>query len=1041
MSNKLFSFFNRGTINQNNTTIMSTTVVTLISSIRNCFFEGRISEAIQSLNEAKQEHEQHNEAKYQLLILETEFFLLLQRFDKANEKLNYLEKNFLSLLSGAFYEMKATLLSLKKNDIEYWKCIEILKHEFITIEIKNEYFEIIFYLNSGNIQEAQKIFNNTYTQNTPLKELDKQAIFLGVQIYSTLALQSNNNLFFTKAQECFHIYLQKGNVNYFEHLEISNLNSTEALNKYFQNIDYDKTIFQKFSELLEKIQHDYSFFSDNYKNALQNRQLHCYYFTNKPKFYTYYLKFNELDKDLINFVHFQFKEPDIQKIDAIKKRVIEKKEPELLIRYLEYLSIDQPNQVTSFLKSNPNFLQNNKAFHIYTDVLIKHNPLSLNELIKESSKRQHLTDIDALTFLKLQQYQNSSLTQEQIKHLFKIQQSADEKILISQLTLDLLGKNNQSQLYLSIGVELQDFSYLLDQTLRICINDSILRMNDFEAFLKKIHRPINDTLVGYVFLKFEKLRASVEYFSKGWKENNLSNANKISIASTVLHHSLQYFLINNRRDECRITPEQCLLFRGFLEEQYSQCTLSEIVILAHFMIVIESSFDKGFLYLNQQLLNTNLDKLSEQEKTLLSELYFEFILNEKKLPNNIPTNLVLKNKNKLIVNKSQYPRISSSYCIKQLDPNNFELIKHDSSYDSFSLFHQICKLFIHSIKTNTFRSISISLNDPMSSIKPFLIQNSESQKQKFKVYFKGNAISFHQLVGEYKAYFDLIPHLLESKKTLFDTGQSLIIKNCKKILTLSSIIFLNNLKELEGVLKRHDIYIQQTTIDWLSSFIDELDKTDKIMTLFSVGGGVFRNIRSKNDLQHDKENLIKLAKTIIDFSEDRIIYDRDEILDFVGATHMLAPEIGIQEYRALSFAYNHNYQIISEDRIFYTLANELKLNPIISSNSMSLINFKLKIENNNLQFYKNLHQQGYRPLFDKQIIINFIASIVEKNTNLAATIKNNDALHFIIFIAKEYNWLDFLEQFYEIHYKFYIPMRSAPPKDLIAKNIEILLKY
>jgi hypothetical protein len=47
----------------------------------------------------------------------------------------------------------------------------------------------------------------------------------------------------------------------------------------------------------------------------------------------------------------------------------------------------------------------------------------------------------------------------------------------------------------------------------------------------------------------------------------------------------------------------------------------------------------------------------------------------------------------------------------------------------------------------------------------------------------------------------------------------------------------------------------------------------------------------------------------------------------------------------------------------------------------------------------------------------------------------------LFIVANEYGWLDFSKVYYDKHYKFYPPMKSPPPKDHIALNIEALLGF
>lgn len=88
----------------------------------------------------------------------------------------------------------------------------------------------------------------------------------------------------------------------------------------------------------------------------------------------------------------------------------------------------------------------------------------------------------------------------------------------------------------------------------------------------------------------------------------------------------------------------------------------------------------------------------------------------------------------------------------------------------------------------------------------------------FVRYSNGKEIGFYPLSkSNYSNYFTLIPYLLEHNEFNFNAGQiNYKLPEVKKILTLSSIIFLNNLSLLEQILEREDIYIQRTTnpIGW-----------------------------------------------------------------------------------------------------------------------------------------------------------------------------------------------------------------------------------
>lgn len=69
----------------------------------------------------------------------------------------------------------------------------------------------------------------------------------------------------------------------------------------------------------------------------------------------------------------------------------------------------------------------------------------------------------------------------------------------------------------------------------------------------------------------------------------------------------------------------------------------------------------------------------------------------------------------------------------------------------------------------------------------------------FVRYSKGKEIGFYPLSqSKYSNYFTLIPYLLDHKEFNFRAGEiNYKLPKIKKILTLSSIIFLNNLNLLE----------------------------------------------------------------------------------------------------------------------------------------------------------------------------------------------------------------------------------------------------
>ncbi|UQB41795.1 hypothetical protein JX580_08975 [Thiomicrospira microaerophila] len=1043
MFNKLTSWINLGTINQENI-ILPTTVKTLISTIRSNFFDGEIQSAIDALKDAKEEHQQNIGAKYHLLVLEAEIKFQLKNFEKVSELLDYIDNHFQECLDGKFFEMKASLLSLQGNRKEFNLSIVRIKNEFADTEIEDEYFEILFNLNSGNYQKAKTLFEHSYQDVSTDKngQLSKKTCHLGALIYQNLYNQKRDDEHFEMAKKYFDC-LGNEELNFFEQFEKAKFHSFREVDCY---LNHFKPLNESFSSTLvyfNKILKGLSYFEHDYRNIIINHYLHCLFFTDIEAFFNEYPKYRSDEIDIVNFVHFHFN-PNQEKLEntVIQNRLIEQNEPELLIQYLDRTSQTDPNIVRDFLESNKSFLEDPKAFNIYTNTLLNNNFANLEDVYKEAEQRKGISEIDYLTFLEIEHRKNSSLSKKQIKKIITIQKSAAQKQLVSDISLNLLALNNQSKEYLSIGSELKGNTFILEKILQICLEDKELLFSDFEKFISQSFPSINHILVGNIYLKFGKLSKAYNQFSIAWQSESSQTNFKLNIASNTLYQcSLRYFLINNEQNSSRINVQQDSLFRAFLEEHYDKLTIRQIVEMSFFMIVVEKSFNEGFKYINKKLLSAPISEVDDDTKHILVSIYFYTIINKINIGIDTPSNIVLKKEDQFFLSLNQYDQIDESFSIELLPREEFELEILGDEYETNSLFHQICNLFIYEMQSDYFIRLDVSKSDPIADIKPLLIQQAKSQANKLDIYNSGGNISFHQLVGEYKKYFGLIPHILENPNTSFDAGKCRIVSNKNKIITLSSIIFLDHIDELDNVLTRNDVYIQQTTIDWLSSFIKELSVTDEIMTMFSDGESIFREIHTKSDIEENKIRLLSLARKVRKSFQSRIIDDREEVLEFSESFEMFVPLMGILEYRALSYAYNNDFQVISEDRIFEIITESTNLAPTLSSNSLALIDVKKKFEDNEIEFYESLHQKGYRDLFDQVNVRFFISKLVVASPNLETTIQNSKILRFILNIAQNYHLLGFLVNYYENNYKFIAPMIAPPERDFIAVNIEDIFKF
>ena len=130
-------------------------------------------------------------------------------------------------------------------------------------------------------------------------------------------------------------------------------------------------------------------------------------------------------------------------------------------------------------------------------------------------------------------------------------------------------------------------------------------------------------------------------------------------------------------------------------------------------------------------------------------------------------------------------------------------------------------------------------------------------------YSNGKEIGFWSLSKGYDKYFNLIVQLLEDENLNFNSCRvNFKDKNTPKLLTLSSIIFLNYWNKLDEVLKREDVYIQKSTFDYLLKYKEKLNKEDELLYLSEGNGLIYKNIITKEQIEFFLDNLKKIINNI-----------------------------------------------------------------------------------------------------------------------------------------------------------------------------------
>ena len=167
---------------------------------------------------------------------------------------------------------------------------------------------------------------------------------------------------------------------------------------------------------------------------------------------------------------------------------------------------------------------------------------------------------------------------------------------------------------------------------------------------------------------------------------------------------------------------------------------------------------------------------------------------------------------------------------------------------------------------------------------------------------------------------------------------------------------------------------------------------------------------------------------IIDDTKATLLYEE---------SFSVSENIGIQEYHAIAFSFQENYQIITEDRMLEVIFQVLKFNPTMISNSLSLLK-KEEI----LDLGIILHKKNYKYVFDitivKSLLNNLTNTLIYKDIRVnGLSIKNINLLK----ILDDYGFLEKIKEIYLHHYGVRYPKVVLPKQDRLSKNIKYILEY
>jgi len=1030
MKNSIFSIFQRGDNTQHNTTIYDANIDVPLKRIDKDFNEGNIKQAHDDLNSLLEDNNSNPKIKYQLLIKKISFLFSLRRYDEARKLLGNVEKNYSDFIDISYEELKLIEISLEKEEQAFFDLVDKIIAES-TKPLNRTKFKLMYYLNTRDTIKAKEIFENLEESIQQSKEY----ALMGGYLYSDLNDYKKADLF-------YQIALSQ-NISFLDKSTIVGFYGTDIINKHMYglklNDSYNQTLLE-YEKIIATILNEEEYFNTEYIENLKINYLFSLGLLNNIK---KYIEFYGQVADVENiFIHHYFNWCNLTQtlVDhkLVQEKIIQNKS-ELLLYYCSLLERENEDakKVILFLEKNEKYIFGNQyifLFYIRAKVFFKD---ALGDRFRGFSAVKKYENIEyLLAYLSITD--QSSYSDEDIKKLIKFAMNESQipkRILES---LDILMQSGHREEYIELALNKQkEFPKVIEKTLELFYEDKSLHIAEFEHFIKNTNtQEVNIiSAVADIYANFNAYDKSFEYFYLLYKDGNRDKTVLLKIIEVTFRYFQKTKGVLNEKKEKEIYDILITLI--------DELDLRELIFLLQYSLVVKKDTRQLLPEINRQLLNTDIKSLEEDIKIELSNLYTQTTIGMNANFDALfsyEDNICYEKDGKTYLKGYEVEEENKkNFGFNVVDSNKFFIIKNDPLYKQGSIFHRIIGPFAFKVNNPNMIPIQVNLDgeNPFEEFSSFVNKISQQEKDLFQRYSQEELYGLYPLAKhDYANYFTLLPYLLEHKNYSLNSLKPSFLIDRKKILTLSSIIFLNHLGYLNEILKMKNIVIQQTTINWLQKYIEDYAPINR-PTNFSYMDEkepkfIPRTEEDKKKAIEFKDELVELTKTLL---ECEIVDDTNENLPIADAYKMLAREMGEQEYHALAYCINHNYQIISENNIFEMLFDTFGYNKLFISNSFALLANTLN-EEEIYTLQKKLYNLNYKYISicpDKERVL------VGLNYHRFKNILNEQLL-LTFRIWYECGCMDDLIKEYIHEYKVLYPKKIVPKNNTFSKNMQYLLK-
>ena len=1029
MFNSIKSFFQIGNNTQINTISYDAEIGTSVKRIEKDFNSGNIGEAMKDLSSLLEENNANQKIKYQLLIKKVSFLFSLRRYGEAIDLLKNLEKNYSDFIDISYEELKLIELSLEKQEKLFFVLVDKILVES-TKPLKRTKFELMYYLNAKETVRAKELFENLEENIQQSKEF----ALMGGYLYSDLNDYEKANLFYQIALTQDIFFLDKSTITAFYGIDI--------INKYMYGLklsDSYKQILVEYKEIIEVILNQEEYFNTKYINSLKINYLFSLTLLNDTaRYIEFYTQVAHIENI---FIHHYLNWCDLTQVpidhQLIQEKILENKS-ELLLYYASLLERENEDskKIMLFLDNNKKYIfENQYIFLFYVQAKMFFNEPIENRFKDYLISNKYETIEYLLAYLSMTE--KNLYSGKDIEKLIEF--ATNESQIIKRIleSLDILMRNGYRRECIDLALNKQkEFPKVIAKSLKLCHEDKNLHLTEFEYFSKNINT-IEAPIIGAIADIYANFNAFDKSFKKFYMLYEEGNKDK-EILLKMIEIAFKYYQKTNGILEEKKERE----IYNILITNKKGLDLRALIFLFQYSLVVLKNTRQILPILNSQLLNTCIESLDKDIKIELSNLYTQTIemhSNHEQLFS-YEDNICYKKDGKTYLKGYQVSeKNKNNFGFRVVDKNKFFTIKNNLQYKQGSLFHRIVGPFAYRVNNPNMIPIEVSLDgeNPFNEFFSFINEIGQREKDLFLRYSNEEFYGLYPLAKhDYANYFTLIPYLLEHQDYSLNSLKPSFLIDRKKIVTLSSIIFLDRLGSLDEVLKMKNIVIQQTTINWLQKYIEDYTPINR-PTDFSYmdekepGFIPYTEQEEKKAIKF-KDELIELTKKLLEYE---IVDDTNENLPIADTYKILAKEMGEQEYHALAYCINHDYQIISENNIFEMLFDVFGYNKLFISNSFAVLANTLKGEEIHV-LQKNLYSLNYKYLSicpDRKRILMGLNYYGFRNIV-------NEQLLLNFKIWYEYGCLDDLIKEYIHKYKVLYPKIIIPKKDTFSDNMEYLLQ-